>query len=266
MAKISENLGKAGYVFLYLLCCSLMSSNRLGLLWGTGNFTVYIYFKLVFAFCVMFIATVAMKRHTEFVGKVVMYCTAGMGLLFTLDYYTVKISGTIFLYSVWWIAVMIMSSLGVFTACTLIAKSKDYKVFFNRFIYGITPLYISTFIICFLRVPSDNLSTNIIPFNGTFTMLKAFLNNPYGDFEAPLLFFGNVFIFAPLPFILKAFIPKLSDKTMLLIGILTPLFVEGYQFVFKCGDVDIDDVITNFIGFIIGFGIYRLIEKKKLKA
>lgn len=266
MSKSLEKIGKAAYIILYLLCCSMMSSNKLGGLWSTAGYTPFIYFKLILVFCVMFTATLCIKNYADFIGRSVMLCTAGVGILFALDYYTLKISGTIFLYSVWWIAAIVMSGLGVFVACALSIKRSEYPALFKRFIYGITPLYVITFIICFLRSPSDNLSTNFVPFSGTFLMFKAFLRNPYGDFEAPLLFFGNIFIFTPLPVIIKGYFPRLKNGTMLLIGIITPLLVEGYQYVFKCGDVDIDDVITNFIGFMIGLGIYKLIEKRKLKA
>ena len=266
MSKSLEKFGKAAYIILYLLCCSMMSSNKLNSLWGTAGYTLFIYFKLILVFCVMFTATLCIKEYADFIGKTIMFCTAGVGILFGIDYYTLKISGTIFLYSVWWIAAIVMSALGVFVACALSIKKKEYPLLFKRFVYGITPLYAITVIICFLRIPANNLSTNFIPLAGTFQMLKAFLKNPSGDFEAPLLFFGNIFIFTPLPIIIKGYFPKLKNKNMLLIGILTPFFVEGYQYIFKCGDVDIDDLITNFIGFMIGLGIYKLIEKKKLKA
>ena len=264
MTKSSEKIGKAAYILLYLFCCSLMSSNKLGGLWGTAGFTPFIYFKLVFAFCAVFTATVILRDFPKFLSKAVMYCTAEAGILFALDYLTLKLSGTMFLYNVWWIAAIAMSALGAFAAGCFTIKKKAFTKFYKSFVYGILPLYIITFIICFLRKPGSNLSTNFVPFHGTFQMLKAFLNNPYGDFEAPLLFFGNVFIFTPLPIILKSCFKNIKDKQLLLAGVLTTIFVEGYQYIFRCGDVDIDDIITNLLGYLLGYFVLKLIERKKL--
>ena len=47
MSKSLEKFGKAAYIILYLLCCSMMSSNKLNSLWGTAGYTLFIYFKLI---------------------------------------------------------------------------------------------------------------------------------------------------------------------------------------------------------------------------
>ena len=50
----------------------------------------------------------------------------------------------------------------------------------------------------------------------------------------------------------------------MMIGFITPLFVEAYQMIFKCGQVDIDDIVLNFGGFLIAFIVYIAIYKHKL--
>ena len=91
-------------------------------------------------------------------------------------------------------------------------------------------------------------------------MLKAYLNSPFHDFEPPLIFFGNLLVFIPLPFILSTLFKNISPRWMLAIGGAIPPLIEAYQMVFECGDTDIDDIILNWAGFLIGFIIYKLIS------
>lgn len=86
MSKSLEKFGKAAYIILYLLCCSMMSSNKLNSLWGTAGYTLFIYFKLILVFCVMFTATLCIKEYADFIGKTIMFCTAGVGILFGIDF------------------------------------------------------------------------------------------------------------------------------------------------------------------------------------
>jgi glycopeptide antibiotics resistance protein len=167
-----------------------------------------------------------------------------------------NLSGSQFLFRVWWIA-SIFTAEGTLFLSVLINKpsKKDYALFYKKFWYGFTPLYLFVLIICFLRFPSTTRTINVIPGSGTFLMLKAFINNVNVSFEAPLIFFGNLLIFVPLPFILSAFFKKLKPYQIILIGIIFPILVESYQYIFRCGDVDVDDLILNWIGFFIGLAV-----------
>lgn len=267
MNKLLNKVCYALYVLIYLFCATLMSTNRLkGGLWSTGGSSPFIYFKLIFAFILMFIVTNAFINHIEFISKAVVICNIVLAVLFTVDYCTRKASGTMILYSLWWLGAILASSLGVFTSATLKLPKEKYKSFFDRFVIGIIPVYIVLLCIAFLRKPGRGFSYNYILFKGNISMLKSFIRNPVGDFEAPLIFFGNILVFMPVAFILKALFPKIKSKTMIIVGILCPIIAEGYQLIFRCGNVDIDDIVTNFLGFLFGYGLYKLIEKKKLTA
>lgn len=255
------------YVIFYLFCATLMSTDRLKTgLWSPGGASLFIYFKLIFAFLAMFILTNIFINHIEFITKAVTVCNIVLAIIFTIDYCTAKLSGTIILFSLWWLGAILASSLGVFTSATLKVSKKKYKLFFDAFTISIIPVYIVLLAIAFIRKPGEEFTYNYVLFKGNISMLKSFIQNPIGDFEAPLIFFGNIFVFLPLPFILKAVFPKIKTKHMMLTGLLCPLIAEGYQFFLKCGNVDIDDLVTNFLGFILGYGLYKLIEKKKIKA
>ena len=74
---------------------------------------------------------------------------------------------------------------------------------------------------------------------------------------------GNVVMFVPLGFLL----PKVSARqrklwrTMLTTALLVML-VEMVQLFSLRGSCDVDDVILNVLGAVIGYGIYKILGKK----
>ena len=84
-------------------------------------------------------------------------------------------------------------------------------------------------------------------------------------YDSEILFFvvGNIIFFLPISFLLQTYCPKIKAYQQIIIGLSLPFIVEGYQFIFKCGDVDIDDIIMNFSGFLIGYLL--LIIQNKIK-
>lgn len=248
----------------YLFCNMLMSSNKLSALLGF-QFSMMTYFKLVIAFCVMFVVTSYCKSELEFISKFSTYGAIIITIAYTFDYYITQISGTIFLFRVWWLGAIIMSHFGILVGVLTSCKKQEFEKFFNRFAIGIAAIYLITFIICFIRNPFSGRTTNFTLFKGTFYLLPKFLNNPFGDFEAPLIFFGNIFVFVPAPIIIKGIAKKLSQKQLMIIGFILPIFVEGYQYILQCGDVDVDDLILNWFGYGIGLLLIRLTEKRLTK-
>lgn len=74
---------------------------------------------------------------------------------------------------------------------------------------------------------------------------------------------GNVAAFLPYGF----FLPILSKKfqncfKVFLLSFLLSLAVELLQLIFKVGCFDVDDLLLNTIGGVIGYGIYRLSWRK----
>ncbi len=71
----------------------------------------------------------------------------------------------------------------------------------------------------------------------------------------------NVVMFIPLGLLVKLLFPKVTWIKMLLIAILSSLFIEMNQYIFEKGFAQIDDVIHNAIGALIGNGIAYYIQK-----
>lgn len=83
--------------------------------------------------------------------------------------------------------------------------------------------------------------------------------------------FGNILVFAPMGY----FLPLLFKKckrigATVLTGFIISFLFETCQYLLYLGSADIDDIILNLIGTILGFGFYQTIKsltegKEKLK-
>lgn len=68
----------------------------------------------------------------------------------------------------------------------------------------------------------------------------------------------NVVIFIPIGFLLGCGFSKWSWWKVFVLGFLFSMTIEVMQFAFKRGFCEIDDVIHNTLGCMIGYGLYIL--------
>lgn len=104
---------------------------------------------------------------------------------------------------------------------------------------------------------------NYIPFRETINMFK---DNFMGIGNALYNVVGNILLFVPLGF----FIPLLFSKknkisSVALYGACTSILIEAIQLITSNNLTDIDDVIFNTLGAILGFFTYNLLNKTKLR-
>ena len=216
-------------------------------------------FKTILVFCLMLGITVLNKNNINKIVKLTISATAIITVICIVDNYFIMFSGNPSFYRLWWYSIIHIANAGVFIGMLKCkAKEKEISAFFK----GYTPFYLFTFAVCFLRPFGDTLTTNFRIGHGTILFLNYLIHNPK-DSEIWFNVVGNIVFFIPIAFILKAFIPRIKNYQQILTGLAVPLFIEGYQLVLKCGDVDIDDIVLNFSGFLIGFIL--LILQTKLK-
>lgn len=73
---------------------------------------------------------------------------------------------------------------------------------------------------------------------------------------------GNIVAFGPLGFLLPLLFTRINQlKTVAVIGFMVSLFMEITQLVFVLGSCDIDDLILNTLGAVIGFLVYLSLER-----
>lgn len=86
-------------------------------------------------------------------------------------------------------------------------------------------------------------------------------------FEAVFLnLAGNVIAFMPFGF----FLPVVSRRgrrwyNAFLLGFFLSLCIETVQLVFKVGSFDVDDLFLNTVGGILGFTLYKIVQKIRIR-
>lgn len=75
---------------------------------------------------------------------------------------------------------------------------------------------------------------------------------------------GNVLIFAPFGFLLPALFRKVRTfGKVVILSIFLSLLVESVQLVTKTGSFDVDDLFLNVLGGMLGYLVYRIVQKSR---
>lgn len=80
---------------------------------------------------------------------------------------------------------------------------------------------------------------------------------------------GNILLFVPLGIYLMIYYKNNSPKRVILTALIVSVVAEILQFIFAIGAMDIDDVILNTVGAILGIGVYQLLKsifKSRMKV
>ena len=113
-------------------------------------------------------------------------------------------------------------------------------------------------------------AVNLIPFETINGFWRALRENRINTDIALFNIFGNIALFVPFGFL----IPCLEKKLRALwkcaaVSFFVIFAAEILQLIFKVGSFDVDDIILNLIGVIIGYAVYKIasaIYKKAAKA
>ncbi len=125
---------------------------------------------------------------------------------------------------------------------------------------------ISVFTAVFLgRIVRDNRAYILLPFYSYRAAWNGW--SPY-DWRGIIL---NIAMFVPFGFLLPLWSEKLqSFWKICLVSFLSTLFIEGVQYFSRIGVFEVDDLIHNTLGALIGYGgimiILAINKKKRLKA
>lgn len=103
-----------------------------------------------------------------------------------------------------------------------------------------------------------NFRINLLPF--------VYLMDYESRREAWINVIGNTTMFIPLGIVWPVCFKQLdSHRKVIAAGVGTSLLIEILQLPFFGRVSDIDDLILNSLGFLIGYGIYLLVKKSKKK-
>lgn len=99
---------------------------------------------------------------------------------------------------------------------------------------------------------ADTGPANLVPFKTISLYL-------FGHQGWMMIFFeliGNIGLLVPFGFLMPLVCRKMTWWLSLALAILVPLVIEGLQVMLRTGRFDIDDVILNGLGIMIGYWIY----------
>lgn len=217
----------------------------------------------------------SISRDFVFIGKA---CAVNMALFivfYLIDSISIKwISCYGSFMIILHLAYALVSVFSVFICCMLIClvqKKKnqptgEFKKFYNDYFLGFVFMLTFIFILIYFVIRdyhSNEYIVNLIPFKGE---LYDFIFKPFNTLTA-VRTVGNVLFYSAMSLCVIRFCK--NKKYQYLFAVFIPscvsILCEASQYLFKCGDCDIDDVIMNVIGALIGAGIYKLFIQKLVK-
>lgn len=112
------------------------------------------------------------------------------------------------------------------------------------------------------RISSRVYQYNLIPLRTIYNLLASY--SKYGFIVWAYNLFGNIIVFMPLGFLLTSLLKRRGSlKSTLAFSFFIVLFAESMQLIMKVGVFDVDDIILNLIGCLIGYFVHGIFVKYK---
>lgn len=112
------------------------------------------------------------------------------------------------------------------------------------------------------RISSRVYQYNLIPLRTIYNLLVSY--SKYGFIVWAYNLFGNIIVFMPLGFLLASLLKRRGSlKSTLVFSFFIILFAESMQLIMKVGVFDVDDIILNLIGCLIGYFVHEIFVKYK---
>lgn len=128
----------------------------------------------------------------------------------------------------------------------------------NFLLYTVFVLYIIILFRILIFSRGAHSSINLVPFHSIMDYLSG--SNTVSHRFAFINIFGNIILFVPLGIYLSLFKHGKRIGTNVLWILIISLLVEIAQYIFGIGASDIDDVILNSLGGLIGVVAYKALS------
>lgn len=133
-------------------------------------------------------------------------------------------------------------------------EEKEKMLWFSHIIVFIYYTVLLFNMVIFARYNSID-SYNLIPFKSIIGILK---NGT--TYEVIINIFGNLLVFVPLEYFLIELFRLKKFSVNFIVSFSIILLIELFQYVFKVGVLDIDDIILCMFGMMILYVIYKKIK------
>jgi glycopeptide antibiotics resistance protein len=126
-------------------------------------------------------------------------------------------------------------------------------------------------VMVFKDIPAIKIGQIMLNFGGTdaghgpnfipFATIGPYLLGYKGWIIAGINLIGNIALLVPLGFFLPLVLPRITWKQSLIFAAASGLVIETLQTILHVGIFDIDDVILNALGFMLGYFAFRVLTK-----
>jgi glycopeptide antibiotics resistance protein len=99
---------------------------------------------------------------------------------------------------------------------------------------------------------------NFVPFKSIIPLLSGRGN----QLIAMVNLFGNIIPFMPIGLLAPLVIRSISWQKALVLGVVTGLSFEVMEVVFRVGIFDVDDIILNAFGVMLGYGVFVMFKRR----
>ena len=93
---------------------------------------------------------------------------------------------------------------------------------------------------------------NFIPLNNLLPLKHIMSFSRQSIYDTAENIFGNIALFMPLPFFLRHLLDIKGDRLIIIIALLTSTTIEAMQFIVGVGIADVDDILLNTFGALMG--------------
>jgi glycopeptide antibiotics resistance protein len=108
------------------------------------------------------------------------------------------------------------------------------------------------------RFDQEAGQANFLPFK----TISSYLLGEHGQLIAIINLAGNVALFAPMGLLVPFVCRRVTWRSSLALGVAASFVIEGMEVVFHSGAFDIDDVILNALGVVIGYSVFGIFFKQ----
>jgi len=114
----------------------------------------------------------------------------------------------------------------------------------------------------FMMMGMEKRTINIVPL---YSVIKMIIDANVSSQQVFKNIVGNIAIFVPMGIFLPLLFKETGLKVIVIKGIFISCTFEILQFIFAIGNTDIDDIILNLLGLMLGWFIFNLINNLNLK-
>lgn len=208
------------------------------------------------------------EKSLKFAGKSTAICMSCFVLSF-LIFNAMNIPQFSFseMSSLFHISYALVCVFSVFLTATIISLLKGHESFggfYNDFFLGYIPMLALLYFLFYsnYRMGEMSYSVNLVPFKGEIQRVLS------SDNELTVLrSCGNIAFYSTVSLTLTRFLNKKAALWSFVFALGLSIITELVQGLFSIGDADIDDIILNGLGALIGALIYKiLVESLRRKV